>query len=105
MKVEVKSKKGLRTILSVIVDKKNIQTKMDERLKELQKEVALKGFRPGKVPPEVIKISAGSALIIDAICFRALLTALRVNLPCLCIDDGFPYCSLRYGNIEFNTSS
>ena len=39
MKIEVESKKGLRTILSVIVDKKNIQTKMDERLKELQKEV------------------------------------------------------------------
>ena len=44
MKVEVKSKKGLRTILSVIVDKKKIQTKMDERLKELQKEVTLKSF-------------------------------------------------------------
>ena len=43
MKVEV-NQEGLRTILSVIVDKKNIQTKMDERLKELQKDVALKGF-------------------------------------------------------------
>ena len=41
MKVEIKSKKGLRTILSVIVDKKKIQTEMEERLKELQKEVAL----------------------------------------------------------------
>ena len=41
MKIEVQSKKGLRTI-SVVVDKKTIQTKMDERLKELQKEVALK---------------------------------------------------------------
>ena len=28
---------------------------MDERLKELQKDVALKGFRPGKVPSGVIK--------------------------------------------------
>ena len=62
MKVEVKSKKGLRTILSVIVDKKNIQTKMDDRLKELQKEVALKGFRPGKVPPEVIKSQFGKSI-------------------------------------------
>jgi len=62
MKVEVKSKKGLRTILSVIVDKKNIKTKMDERLKELQKEVALKGFRPGKVPPEVIKSQFGKSI-------------------------------------------
>ena len=62
MKVEIKSKKGLKIILSVIVDKKNIQTKMDERLKELQKEVALKGFRPGKVPPEVIKSQFGKSI-------------------------------------------
>ena len=62
MKVEVKSKKGLRTILSVIVDKKNIQTKMDERLKELQKEISLKGFRPGKVPSEVIKSQFGKSI-------------------------------------------
>jgi len=62
MKVEVKSKKGLRTILSVIVDKKNIQTEMNERLKELQREVALKGFRPGKVPPEVIKSQFGKSI-------------------------------------------
>ena len=62
MKIEVKSKKGLRTVLSVIVDKKNIQNKMDERLKELQKEVALKGFRPGKVPTEVIKSQFGKSI-------------------------------------------
>ena len=62
MKVEVKSKKGLRTILSVIVDKKNIQTKIDERLKEIQKEVALKGFRPGKVPEKVIKSQFGKSI-------------------------------------------
>ena len=62
MKVDVKSKKGLRTILSIIVDKKNIQTKMDERLNELQKEVALKGFRPGKVPLAVIKSQFGKSI-------------------------------------------
>ncbi len=62
MKVEVKSKKGLRTILSVIVDKKNIQAKMNERIQELQKEVSLKGFRPGKVPAEVIKSQFGKSI-------------------------------------------
>ena len=62
MKVEVKSKKGLRTILSVIVDKKSIQTKMEEKLGELQKEVALNGFRPGKVPPAVIKSQFGKSI-------------------------------------------
>ena len=62
MKIEVKSKKGLRTILSVIIDKKSIQAKMDEKLNELQKEVALKGFRPGKVPPAVIKSQFGKSI-------------------------------------------
>ena len=62
MKIEVKSKKGLRTVLSVIVDKKSIQIKMDEKLGELQKEVTLKGFRPGKVPPTVIKSQFGKTI-------------------------------------------
>jgi trigger factor len=62
MKTEVKSKKGLRIILSVVIDKKNIQEKMDQKLNELQKEVALKGFRPGKVPPAVIKSQFGKSI-------------------------------------------
>ena len=62
MKIEVKSKKGLRTILSVAIDKKSIQAKMEEKLNELQKEVALKGFRPGKVPPSVIKSQFGKSI-------------------------------------------
>ncbi len=70
MKVEIQSKKGLRTILSVIVDKKTIQNKIDERLIELQKEVSLKGFRTGKVPPSVIKSQFGKSIygeVIDKI--------------------------------------
>ena len=35
---------------------------MNERLKELQKEVTLKGFRPGKVPPAVIKSQFGKSI-------------------------------------------
>ena len=70
MKVEVKSKKGLRTSLSVIVDKKTIQEKLNLRLVELQSEVSLKGFRPGKVPSAVIKNQFGKAVygeVIDKI--------------------------------------
>jgi len=62
MKIEVKLKKGLRTVLSVVIDKKSIQEKMNEKLNELQKEVALKGFRPGKVPPAVIKSQFGKSI-------------------------------------------
>ena len=62
MKIEIQSKKGLRTSLSIVVDKKTIQNKLDERLIELQSEVSLKGFRPGKVPASVIKSQFGKAV-------------------------------------------
>ena len=70
MKIEVQSKKGLRIVLSVVVDKKTIQQKMEERLSELQSEVSLKGFRPGKVPSSVIKSQFGKSIygeVIDKI--------------------------------------
>ena len=50
--------------------KKIIQLKINERLSELQKEVSLKGFRPGKVPPSVIKSQFGKSIygeVIDKI--------------------------------------
>jgi len=70
MKIEIESKKGLRTKLSVLIDKKTIQAKLDERLIQLQSEVNLKGFRPGKVPSNVIKSQFGKAIygeVIDKI--------------------------------------
>ena len=70
MKVKVNSKKGFKTILSVLVDKKTIQKKLDEKLNELQNKVQLKGFRPGKVPTNIIKNQFGKAVygeVIDGI--------------------------------------
>ena len=62
MKVTVDSKKGLKTNLKVFVDKKTIDEKIVTRLNELSKTVNLKGFRPGKVPPSVIKSQFGKAI-------------------------------------------
>ena len=62
MKVTVESKKGLKTNLIVFLDKKPIQEKIGFRLNELSKEVNLKGFRPGKVPVEVLKRQFGKAV-------------------------------------------
>ena len=55
MKVTVDSKKGLKTNLKVFVDKETINQKISLRLNELSKTVNLKGFRPGKVPVDVLK--------------------------------------------------
>ena len=55
-------KKGLTTVLSISVDKKSIQKKMEERLSKVKDQVSLKGFRPGKVPSSVIKSQFGKAI-------------------------------------------
>ena len=62
MKVTVDSKKGLKINLKVFVDKKTIDEKIKARLTELSKTVNLKGFRPGKVPVEVLKRQFGKAV-------------------------------------------
>ena len=62
MKVTVDSKKGLKTNLKVFVDKKTIEEKIGVRLNELSKTVNLKGFRPGKVPADVLKRQFGKAV-------------------------------------------
>ena len=55
MKVTVENKKGLNKDLKVFVDKKTIETYINEKYEEVKKQVVLKGFRPGKVPKEILK--------------------------------------------------
>ena len=62
MKITVDSKKGLKTNLKVFVEKKFIEEKIGDRLVELSKTVNLKGFRPGKVPINVLKRQFGKAV-------------------------------------------
>ena len=62
MKVTVDSKKGLKTSLKVFVDKKTVEEKIKVRLTELSKTVNIKGFRPGKVPVDVLKRQFGKAV-------------------------------------------
>ena len=80
MKIEIQNKKGLTTILSIIIDKKIIQEELDKKLLKLQSEVSLKGFRPGKVPPAVIKNQFGKAIygeVIDKILHESSNKALQ----------------------------
>ena len=62
MKVTVNSKKGLKVVLEVIVEKQLIKNKITEKFEELKQEVNLKGFRPGKVPVEILKKQFGKAV-------------------------------------------
>ena len=62
MKVTIENKKGLNKDLKVFIDKKTMSTYMDQRYEEIKGTVNLKGFRPGKVPKEILKRQFGKAV-------------------------------------------
>ena len=62
MKVTVQNKNGLNKDLKVLVDKKTLEKYLNEKYEEVSKTVQLKGFRPGKVPIEVLKRQFGKAI-------------------------------------------
>ena len=63
MKVTIEKQKGLNKDLKVFIDKKTMNSYMDEKYEEIKSTVNLKGFRPGKVPKEVLKKSKFSIII------------------------------------------
>ena len=67
MKVTVENKKGLNKDLKVFVDKKTMNTYIDEKYDEIKKTVNLKGFRPGKVPKEILKRQFGKAVFSEVL--------------------------------------
>ena len=82
MKVTVENKKGLQKDLKVFIDKKTISGYMDEKYDEIRKDVVLKGFRPGKVPTEILKRQFGKAVygeVIDKVLKDTTTKALEDN--------------------------
>ena len=70
MKVTVENKKGLEKSIKVLVDKQTINLQLEDKFEEIKKDVVLKGFRPGKVPTEILKRQFGKAVygeVIDKI--------------------------------------
>jgi len=67
MKVTVENKKGLNKDLKVFIDKKTMNTYIDKKYEEIKGTVNLKGFRPGKVPREILKRQFGKAVFKDVL--------------------------------------
>ncbi len=67
MKVTVENKKGLNKDLKVFIDKKTINTLIEEKYEEVKNNVSLKGFRPGKVPKDVLKRQFGKAIFSEVL--------------------------------------
>ena len=67
MKVTIENKKGLNKDLKVFIDKKTMNSYMDEKYEEIKKTVNLKGFRPGKIPREILKRQFGQAIFSEVL--------------------------------------
>ncbi len=82
MKVTVENKKGLNKDLKIFIDKKIMNSYMDEKYEEIKSSVNLKGFRPGKVPKEVLKRQFGKAVygeVLDKVLKETTTKALEEN--------------------------
>ena len=82
MKVTIQNKKGLNKDLKVFVDKNTINKELDVKYDQLKNDVVLKGFRPGKVPTDVLKRQFGKAVygeVIDKVLKETTTKALEEN--------------------------
>ncbi|WP_440912029.1 trigger factor [Candidatus Pelagibacter sp.] len=67
MKVTVENKKGLNKDVKVFIDKETMSSYMDQKYEEIKSTVNLKGFRPGKVPKEILKRQFGKAVFSEVL--------------------------------------
>mgnify|MGYP005995929127 CR=1 FL=1 len=82
MKVTIENKKGLNKDLKVFIDKKTMNSYVDEKYEEIKGTVNLKGFRPGKVPREILKRQFGKAVfseVLDKVLKDSTTKALEEN--------------------------
>ena len=82
MKVTIENKKGLNKNLKVFIDKKTMNSHMEEKYEEIKGSVNLKGFRPGKVPKEILKRQFGKAIfteVLDKVLKDTTTKALKEN--------------------------
>ncbi len=67
MKVTVENKKGLNKDIKVFIDKNTMNSYMEQKYEEIKGTVNLKGFRPGKVPREILKRQFGQAIFSEVL--------------------------------------
>ena len=82
MKVTIENIKGLSKDLKVLIDKETMNSYVDDKYEEIKGTVNLKGFRPGKVPKEVLKRQFGKAVfgeVLDKVLKETSTKALEEN--------------------------
>ena len=82
MKVTIQNKKGLNKDIKVFIDKKTMNSYLEDKYEEIKSSVNLKGFRPGKVPREILKRQFGKAVfseVLDKVLKETTTKALEEN--------------------------
>ena len=82
MKVTIENKKGLNKDIKVFIDKNTMNSYMDKKYDEIKDSVNLKGFRPGKVPREILRRQFGKAVfgeVLDKVLKETTTKALEEN--------------------------
>ncbi len=54
MQISIEKTEGLERNVNVLIPAENINSQVAEKLKEISKQVKIKGFRPGKVPKNIL---------------------------------------------------
>jgi len=67
MKVTIENIKGLNKDIKIFIDKKTMSAHMDQKYEEIKGTVNLKGFRPGKVPRDVLKRQFGQSIFSEVL--------------------------------------
>ncbi|RPH92268.1 MAG: trigger factor, partial [Lysobacterales bacterium] len=67
MQVSVENTGGLQRRLTVQVPGQEIRDRIESKLKELSKQVRIKGFRPGRVPMSVVRQRYGRQVQLDIV--------------------------------------
>ncbi|MEP1230284.1 MAG: trigger factor [Litorimonas sp.] len=67
MEIKELKAEGLSHTFAITVSKEDLSTKLESKIKEMQPQVTLKGFRPGKVPVSHIRKMFGQSIMKDIV--------------------------------------
>ncbi|GAB4411544.1 MAG: trigger factor [Microscillaceae bacterium] len=67
MNIALEQKSPTEALIKVTLNKSDYQPEVEKKIREYSKKVQMKGFRPGKVPPSLIKKMYGREILIEGV--------------------------------------